>query len=105
MPYILVLTTCPNSKIAQRIAASLVRERLAACVQLIPKVKSYYRWKGKVESAHEHQLWIKTSSKNYARLKKEILRIHPYEVPEILSISISQGLKTYLKWMDQETRH
>jgi periplasmic divalent cation tolerance protein len=97
----LVFVTAPDKKTANRIASELLKEKLAACVSAFP-VFSRYRWKGKVESAREVQLFIKTSAP-VEKLKKRIFELHPYEVPEILAFEIKKGLPAYLAWMNKES--
>lgn len=98
--YQLVLSTCPNLAVARRIATTLVRERLAACVNLIPVAQSIYRWKGKIESAREVLLLIKIRAANYKRVEARIKALHPYELPEIVSVGIADGYARYLAWID-----
>jgi periplasmic divalent cation tolerance protein len=98
----LVLVTCANAAEAKRIARAIVEERLAACVNLLPgTVTSIYRWKGKVESARERLLLIKTSGKRLAKLQAAVERLHSYEVPEFIALPIAAGSRAYLKWMDR----
>ena len=99
MPEILVISTFPDIAKARQIGTALVEKQLAACVNLIPAVESIYRWEGKVEQAFEVQALIKTTSERYTELEAEILKQHPYEVPEIIAIEISGGLPEYLKWV------
>jgi periplasmic divalent cation tolerance protein len=97
---IIVLVTCGSSKEAKGIADALVHERLAACVNILPRpVLSIYRWKGKVERAKEFLLLVKTSHRRYRDLECEIRKLHSYEVPEIIALPIVQGSKTYQKWL------
>ena len=98
--YYLVLCTCPNKKVAKKIARMLVEEQLAACVNMMGKVQSMYYWQGKVEQSTEQQLLIKTRKSSYIQLEQCIKKIHPYEVPEIIAIPIVAGSKDYLDWMD-----
>ena len=103
MKYCCVLSTVPNIKKARQLAGLLVSRRLAACIQILPGLESHYRWKGKKETSREVLLLIKTRSSNYKKLEKAILKNHPYEVPEIICLSIAQGSKRYLEWIDGET--
>jgi periplasmic divalent cation tolerance protein len=80
-------------------ARELVERRLAACVNLLPKVESIYRWQGAVESAEEVLLLVKTTVPRFAELKEKILELHSYEVPEVLALPISDGSSTYLDWL------
>jgi periplasmic divalent cation tolerance protein len=94
----IVLTTAGSVDEARRIAETLVDRKLAACVNIIPKVVSIYRWKGKVEEAEEWILLIKTAS-GFEPVRDAILEMHSYELPECLSISIENGSLEYLKWL------
>lgn len=97
---VVVLVTCGSTKEAKSIANALVRNRLAACVNILTSpVRSIYRWKGKVETAKEYLLLIKTSRRRFVALEKEIRRLHSYEVPEIIALPIAAGSKPYLKWL------
>jgi periplasmic divalent cation tolerance protein len=93
-----VLTTTGSVDEARRIAETLVDRKLAACVNIIPKVVSIYRWKGKVEEAEEWILLIKTAA-GFELVRNAILEMHSYELPECLSISIEDGSLEYLKWL------
>lgn len=96
----LVLTTCPDMAAAERIAEALVGERLAACVNILPIAKSVYRWQGKVESAAELLLVIKARVRDYRKLQQRLLALHPYELPEVVSVPISGGFADYLAWIN-----
>ena len=95
--------TCPDADSAERIATALVAERLAACVNLLPGLRSVYRWQGKVERATEIQLIIKSRQSRFAELQACIQAHHPYEVPELLALPVSAGLPAYLDWLNGET--
>jgi periplasmic divalent cation tolerance protein len=99
----LVLCNCPDGQTAEAIAHRLVQERLAACVNILPQVKSIYRWQGIVENAQEHTLLIKTTTANYPLLQTVITELHPYEIPEIIAFPITQGLPAYLDWINEST--
>jgi periplasmic divalent cation tolerance protein len=97
----LVLVTCASAAEARRIARAVVEARLAACVNILPgAVTSIYRWKGRVESARERLLFIKTSRKRLAKLQTVVERRHSYDVPEFIALPISAGSRAYLDWMD-----
>jgi periplasmic divalent cation tolerance protein len=98
--YCVVLVTCANEREARRIARAAVDERLAACVNILPgAVTSIYRWKGKVESAKERLLIIKTSRKRLAKLQAAVERLHSYDVPEFIALPIVAGSRAYLFWL------
>ena len=101
--YLVVLNTCPDSETAGRIAADLVEDKLAACVQVLPGLRSYFHWAGKVDCADEYLLLIKTSSASYPALERRIRELHPYELPEIIGVPVSKGLPEYLSWIDECT--
>jgi periplasmic divalent cation tolerance protein len=97
---IVVLVTCGSVKEARRIARALVDRRLAACVNVFQgPVESVYCWKGRVESAKEFLLVIKTSRRRFRALQAEIQRLHSYDVPEIIALPIEVGSREYLEWL------
>ena len=96
----LVLCTAPNRECAERIAEALVAEQLAACVNIIPGIVSIYRWKDNIENDEELLLLIKTSQGTYESLEQRIRALHPYELPEIIAVSIQAGQKDYIKWIE-----
>jgi len=100
---LLVLTNCPDEESANAIALALVEERLAACVNILPRVQSVYRWQGAVESATEIPLFIKSTATNYPALEAAIRDRHPYQVPEIIALPVERGLPAYLDWIASET--
>ena len=97
----LVLVTCGSAMEAKRIAREVVKERLAACANILPgTVTSIYRWKGKVESRRESLLFIKTSRKRLAELQATVQRLHSYDVPELIALPIAAGSRAYIGWME-----
>jgi periplasmic divalent cation tolerance protein len=96
---LVVYVTAGSRKDADKIAQTLVEERLAACVSIVPEINSRYRWKGRMEYEKELLLIIKTSPARYKALEKRILSIHPYSVPEILALPVLQGNPAYLQWL------
>jgi len=99
--YLQVFTTTGKREDAEKIAQTLVRRKLAACVQIIAKISSTYRWKGKVKMAQEWLCLIKSKSSLYEELERTIKEIHPYEIPEIVAVPIMAGSREYLEWLDQ----
>jgi periplasmic divalent cation tolerance protein len=101
---VIVLTTFGTDVDAARVARTLVDERLAACVNLLPPMTSIYRWKGKIETEHELQVLMKTSADRVPALEQRLREIHPYEVPEFLVLSIETGSEAYLSWVAESTK-
>jgi periplasmic divalent cation tolerance protein len=97
--FVIVLTTFPADGDAEAFASALVEEELAACVSVLPPMRSIYRWKGAIERADEKQLLIKTMSARVPALESRIKALHPYEVPEFLVLSITSGSPAYLTWL------
>ncbi len=97
-PIHLVLVTCPPES-AVALAETLVRESLAACVNIVPKISSVYRWEGEVKHDEESMLIIKTAARNFESLRQAILLNHPYELPEILAVNTAEGHAPYLDWV------
>lgn len=104
MPVLLVLSTLPDAASAERLAARVIEERVAACVNVLAPVRSMYRWKGVVETATEVPVLIKTTRERYPALEALIRTEHPYELPEIVAVPVERGLEAYLTWVGQETR-
>jgi periplasmic divalent cation tolerance protein len=100
----LVFTTLPNADKAYDVARTLVEERLAACGNLVPAVRSIYRWEGKLQDESEVLVLLKTRADNVERLKARILELHPYEVPEVLAVPVESGYQPYLEWLNNQTR-
>ena len=98
--FVIALTTFPADGDAETFARTLVDERIAACVNILPPMQSIYRWEGKVEQAGERQLIIKTASASIERLKARLTALHPYDVPEILVLPVSDGGEAYLRWLE-----
>jgi periplasmic divalent cation tolerance protein len=96
---VIVLSTCGSEEEAGKIAQHLVENRLAACVNVIPQVKSIYRWQEKVESAQEWLLLVKTTAEKFTLVRDAIRRLHSYELPECISIAIDGGSVSYLQWI------
>ena len=98
--YQIVLSTCPDQQSADQLANAIIEDGVAACVSIIPAIRSLYRWQGKVESSQEHLLLIKTRKSHYNSLQQLICNKHPYELPEIIAVPIEAGLEQYLSWID-----
>ncbi len=96
---IVVLTTAGRQEEAASIAASLVERRLAACVQVVPGITSFYRWEGVVERSEEWLLIVKTTSSRYGDVERAIHDEHSYETPELVRLSVAGGSVAYLDWL------
>jgi len=95
---LIVLTTTPNIKEAETLAEKIVRAKLAACVQILPQIKSFYFWEGEIQKDSENLLLIKTLSEKFAELEKFIKENHSYDVPEIVALSAEKVSQNYLDW-------
>ena len=104
MDSLLVVTNLPDRESAEKLAALLVERRLAACVNILAPCSSVYRWQGEIRRDEEHPLLIKTVQDRYAELETSIRANHPYELPEIIAVSVIRGLPAYLQWVETETR-
>lgn len=100
---LLVITNLPNERAAAELTQRLMEERAAACVNQLAPCLSTYRWQGKIETATEVPLLIKTTRAAYARLETLIREAHPYELPEIIALPVEAGLPAYLEWVGNET--
>jgi periplasmic divalent cation tolerance protein len=101
---VLVLSTVPDDASAETIVRTLVDEKLAACVNLFPPMRSVYRWQGDVETGVERQVVIKTSRGLLAALQQRLKELHPYELPEFVVVSVEGGSPDYLRWVLQSVR-
>jgi len=101
--YLMVLSTCPDAMTAKEIAKALVDKHIAACVQIVSGIQSFFYWDGKVDNADEHLMLIKTTAECYKDLESCIKSMHPYELPEIVAVPISTGSSEYLSWLDECT--
>jgi periplasmic divalent cation tolerance protein len=99
---IVVLSACGSAEEAEKLARKLIDQRLAACVTVIPQVRSFYRWEGVVTDTAESLLVIKTTRDLFAPLRLALESAHSYEVPEILALPVIEGSANYLSWMDSE---
>jgi len=103
MSALLVLTNLPDRAAAEKLAETLIGQRVAACVNILAPCRSVYRWKDAVQNEEEHPMLIKTTAERYAALEQAIRAAHPYELPEIVAVPIERGLPAYLEWVAAET--
>lgn len=96
---LVVLTTTPNIEEAEGLARKIVEAKLAACVQVLPEMKSFYFWEGEVQNEPEHLLLIKTLEENFSKLEEFIKSNHSYDIPEIVALSAKDVSESYLKWL------
>lgn len=96
---LLVFTNVPDAATANQLAEALVTQKLAACVNILSPCQSVYIWEGKVEHTNEIPMLIKTTQLQYDALQAAIIKAHPYELPEIISINVDGGLPRYLQWV------
>lgn len=104
MDHLLILVTCPDAPKAAAIARTLVEERLVACGNLIPGLRSIYRWEGAINDETESLLLLKTTTANYAAVESRVKDLHPYEIPEIIAFPMTNGLPAYLRWIEDSTQ-
>ena len=102
MKPVIIVSTFPSKQVVTSIANKLVKQKLAACVN-ITRISSVYAWKGKIENQAEYLALFKTSKKNQSKLKKELQKLHPYDIPEIAEINIDSINQPYLKWLVDST--
>lgn len=95
---LIVLVTAPDMKVARKLASAALQGKLAACVNLLPKVESHYWWKGKLDKASEVLAVFKTTSHLISQLEAEIRRLHPYETPEFVALPVKSASERYLSW-------
>jgi periplasmic divalent cation tolerance protein len=100
----IVLTTCGSQEEAEKIAHHMIERHVAACVNIVPKITSIYRWKDKIESQSEWLLLIKTNADHVARVREAITVLHSYELPECVVLAMEDGSEQYLKWMDDSLK-
>ena len=103
MPEILVYMTAPDAATAGSIGRTLVERRLAACVNILPEIRSMYWWDGQVQSENETAFLAKTSADLYESLEACVLGLHPYEVPCIVALNLDRGHEPFLRWIDAQT--
>lgn len=101
---LLVITTVPDQATGERLARTLVEGGLAACVNIGAPITSIYRWQGALEQGREVMLTIKTTRERYAALERAIVDDHPYELPEVIAVPVTEGLSDYLAWIEACTK-
>ena len=102
MKPVIIVSTFPNKQSINKIANQLVKQKIVACVN-ITRISSVYAWKGKIENQSEYLALFKTSKKNQSKLKKELQKLHPYDIPEIAEINVDSINQSYLKWLIDST--
>lgn len=103
MPAIIIHCSCPDRASAERIARALVEESLAACVQVLPGMRSTYRWQGTIEESEEVLLLAKTRRERWHEVERRVRELHPYTVPELLAVDVVEGHAPYLAWLAEGT--
>jgi len=99
--YLLIMVTCASGKEARKISERLLAKRLIACANILPKIRSRFRWKGKLDSAGEFLVMMKTVRSNFKKIETHIKSVHSYEVPEIIAVPILLGSRDYLDWISR----
>ena len=100
----IVLVAAPSIEVGRRIATTLVEERLAACVNIVPEVRSIFRWEGRLEDESEVLLLIKTRTERLGPLEARVRALHPYSVPEVVALPVTSGHQPYLDWVTSSVR-
>ena len=101
---VVTLITTPSLPVARKIGLALVKEHLAACVNIVPKVESIFFWEGKTCREHEALMIVKTTLRRFEKMAKRVRQMHPYSVPEIIALPIRKGFTDYLDWIEEMTR-
>jgi len=102
--FIVVLVTVPDDEVAGRLAHALVSEKLAACVNVLPGVRSVYAWEGEICNEGELLCLVKTRRELFSTVRERVLELHPYQVPEIVALPFLEGSAPYLTWLRDNTR-
>ena len=100
----IALSTFPDVETARRISNQLVTDNFVACANILPRIESIYRWKEKIETANETLVLFKVSEKRYRQFQEQLRSLHPYDVPEIISVKVDSGLPEYLRWVAENCR-
>ncbi|WNC69079.1 divalent-cation tolerance protein CutA [Thalassotalea nanhaiensis] len=103
--YQIVVCNCPDNDIAKTIANHLVSEKLAACVNILPTMTSVYQWQDEIHCDEEVMLLIKTKASAFSELEQNIIKLHPYDVVEIVALNIQQGNELYLNWINNTVKN
>ena len=99
-----IYVTCPNPETAERLAQHAVQEKLAACANILPQMQSIYHWQGRIESAQETVLILKSQARLYKKVERRLLELHPYDCPCIVQWPIEQGSSAYMDWIKSELK-
>ncbi|MCL1145524.1 divalent-cation tolerance protein CutA [Shewanella marinintestina] len=102
--FLLVITTCPSAEHAKNLARELVKNKLAACVQISQAITSVYEWQGELCEEQEFNLQIKCLAQHYSAIEHTLSTLHPYDVPELIAVPITQGLPAYFDWIKETTQ-
>jgi len=102
--FVVILSTCPDTGTAERLATALVEESLAACVNVVPGLRSIYRWNDAVQADEEVLMLIKTTAARLEAARLRLVELHPYEVPEVVALPVADGHHAYLEWVSNSTR-
>jgi len=102
--FVVVLVTVPDAEVGTKLARALVEERLAACVNLVPGLRSIYAWEGKIADDAELLCLVKTRRALYPAVRDRVAALHPYQVPEVIAVSVAEGNDPYLAWLAAATR-
>jgi periplasmic divalent cation tolerance protein len=99
---LILVCTCPDAATARRLAGGLLESKLAACVNILPEIRSMYRWQGELHDDGEALMVVKTVQRAYAEVEAWLLQHHPYDVPEVLAVPVQAGSAAYLEWVQNE---
>ena len=99
---LILVCTCPDAATARRLAGGLLERKLAACVNILPEIRSMYRWQGELHDDSEALMVVKTVHQAYAEVEAWLLQHHPYDVPEVLAVQVQAGSAAYLEWVQNE---